>query len=131
MKRSRYTHIERGVVLLALAAPAWAQSPPPVDRVTFQQAIDRATTRNPTLAVAAAGILRAEGLLQQARAATLPAVNAFYSNSTLDTGRSFSGVVVQPRNQSTISADLSVPVLAASRRRRPTLGSSQRRGSSR
>jgi len=32
--------------------------------------------------------------------------------ATLDTGRSFSGTVVQPRNQSTISADLSVPVLA-------------------
>jgi outer membrane protein TolC len=42
-------------------------------------------------------------------------VNAFLSNSTLDTGRTFNGVVVQPRNQSTISADLSMPVLAPSR----------------
>ena len=83
--------------------------------MTLQEAVTRALANNPTIAQAAEAVLRAEGLLQQARAATLPTVNAFVTNATLDTGRSFNGVVVQPRNQSTISVDLSVPVLAASR----------------
>ena len=48
-----------------------AQTPAPLNRVTFQQAIDRAMSNNPSAAVAAAGILRAEGLLRQARAATM------------------------------------------------------------
>src|SRR6185312_3442547 len=95
---------------------AYAQTPAPaMERVTLEQAVTRALAGNPTVAQAAEAVLRAEGLLQQARAATMPAVNAFYTNATLDTGRTFNGVVVQPRNQSTISADLSVPVLAASR----------------
>jgi outer membrane protein len=86
-----------------------------MERVTLPEAVTRALASNPTIAQAAEAVLRAEGLLQQARAATLPTVNAFITNATLDAGRSFSGTVVQPRNQSTISADLSVPVLAASR----------------
>jgi multidrug efflux system outer membrane protein len=105
---------------------AHAQQPPqmpapqgtvaqPSERVTLQEAVTRALANNPTIAQAAEAVLRAEGLVQQARSATLPMANFFYSNSTLDTGRSFSGVVVQPRNQSTISADVSMPVLAPAR----------------
>src|SRR5712692_674347 len=50
------------LTLLALATPTHAQTPVVVERVTFQQAIDRAIANNPSTAVAAAGILRAEGL---------------------------------------------------------------------
>jgi outer membrane protein len=102
---------------LFVSANAYAQATPaPVmESVTLQEAVTRAVANNPTIAQAAEAVLRAEGLLQQARAATLPVVNAFVTNATLDSGRSFGGTVVQPRNQSTISADLSVPVLAASR----------------
>jgi len=100
--------------LSIFSAPVFAQQPA-MERVTFEEAIQRALKNNPTIAGAAEAVLRAEGLLQQARAATLPAVNAFLSNATLDTGRSFSGVVVVPRSQSTISADLSMPVLAPAR----------------
>ena len=60
-------------------------------------------------------ILRAEGLLQQARAATRPNVNATFSNVVVDTERGFDGAITQPRSQSTLSANLRVPVLAASR----------------
>jgi outer membrane protein len=107
-----------GLLLLAwwLATPAFAQSPvAAMERVTLPDAVARALANSPTIAQAAEAVLRAEGLLQQARSATLPGVSAFYTNATLDSGRSFGGAVVQPRNQSTISADLSVPVLAASR----------------
>jgi outer membrane protein TolC len=103
-------------LLVAIASPLAAQTPAPtMERLTLDEAVRRALERNPTVAQASQAILRAEGLLQQARAATLPNVNALFSNSTLDSGRSFDGTVVQPRSQSTISASLSVPVLAASR----------------
>jgi outer membrane protein TolC len=103
--------------MFALTLSAQAQTPPTtaMERVTFEEAILRALKNSPTIAQAAEAVLRAEGLLQQARAATRPGVSAFLSNSTLDTGRTFNGVVVQPRNQTTISADLSMPVLAPAR----------------
>jgi outer membrane protein TolC len=108
--------------ILAAAAPAQAQTPaaqappaPQMESVTFEEAVQRALKNNPTIAQAAEAVLRAEGLLQQARAATLPAVNATLSNTTLNTGTSFNGIVVIPRNQSTISGDLSMPVLAPAR----------------
>src|SRR5688572_7638991 len=59
------------VVAQVLRPAVYAQTPAPVDRVTFQQAIDRAIANNPSTAIAAAGILRAEGLLRQARAVTM------------------------------------------------------------
>ena len=40
-----------------------AQTPAPIERVTFDEAIARAIENNPSAAIAAAGILRAEGLL--------------------------------------------------------------------
>jgi outer membrane protein len=104
------------VAMLTFASPVFAQAPaPPMERVTFEEAVQRALKNSPTIAQAAEAVLRAEGLLQQARAATLPSVNAFVSNATLDSGRSFGGTVVQPRNQTTLSADLSMPVLAPAR----------------
>ncbi len=105
------------ILFLVFSVRAFAQTPaaPAMERVTFEEAIQRALANNPTIAGAAEAVLRAEGLLQQARAATRPGVNAFVTNSTLDTGRSFNGVVIQPRNQTAVSADLSMPVLAAAR----------------
>ncbi|HEV3215182.1 MAG TPA: TolC family protein [Vicinamibacterales bacterium] len=108
--------------ILAAAAPAQAQTPPAqappapqMESVSFEEAVERALKNNPTIAQAAEAVLRAEGLLRQARAATRPAVNATLSNTTLNTGTSFNGIVVIPRNQSTISGDLSMPVLAPAR----------------
>ena len=51
-------------------AVATAQAPTPTERVTFDEAIRRAVEKNPTVVAAATGILRAEGLIRQARAAT-------------------------------------------------------------
>ena len=57
----------RCVVVAQLAAqvqrPAHAQAPVPAERVTFDEAIQRAIRNNPSAAIAAAGILRAEALL--------------------------------------------------------------------
>lgn len=108
-------------VLLALGLPALAtaQTPvpaqPPIERVTFEQAVQRAIDRNPTVAQAMTAVNRAEALLQQARAVTRPTVSASVSNTTLDGARGFSGGTFQPQNQSAITADLTIPILAASR----------------
>ena len=104
------------MVILALVAPASAQTPAasPMPSVTFDQAITQALEKNPTVAIAAAGILRSQGLLQQVRAAGLPSVSATITNTTLDKAVSFDAGVIQPRNQTVMGISASVPILAAS-----------------
>ena len=96
--------------------PAQAQLPPPMEAVTLDEAVQRALKNNPTIAQASQGILRAEALLQQARAATLPERQSRHSPaSSSTTERRFDDVVTTPRTQATLSASLAMPVLAASR----------------
>src|SRR4026208_842861 len=94
------------VILIAVVAQVFspaisAQTPVVVERVTFQQAIDRAIANNPSAAVAAAGILRAEGLLAQARSATLLQVTGNVTTTTLNKGVVFQDETVVPRSQVT------------------------------
>jgi outer membrane protein len=104
------------LLLLSVTPPAYAQTTtPPMEQVTFEEAVQRALQNNPTIAQASQGILRAEGLLQQARAATMPSVSAVFSNAVVDTARGFAGAITQPKSQTSLSANLSMPVLAASR----------------
>jgi outer membrane protein TolC len=88
-------------------------APQPVVRVTFSDAIRLAQEKNPSVEQAAAGILRAEGLIRAARAATLLQVTGNVTTTTLNTGVEFDGSVVTPRNQvaATLTADM--PILAA------------------
>jgi outer membrane protein TolC len=96
-------------------AASMSMATPTIGQVTFDEAVQRAIEKNPTVAQAATSIARAEALLQQARAATLPTVSASFSNTTLDSERGFSGSVTQPQNQSAFGANVTVPVLAAAR----------------
>jgi outer membrane protein TolC len=95
------------------AAALHAQAPVPAERMTFDAAIARAIDRNPTVAQAAAGILRSEGLVRQARAATLPQVNAAAVTTTLNTGVQFQGTTVTPQNQVTASINADMPLVNA------------------
>jgi cobalt-zinc-cadmium efflux system outer membrane protein len=81
--------------------------------VTFEEAVARAVQHNPNAREAAQAILRAQALLQQARAEVLPTVYAGAGTIVLDSARGFDGQVTQPRTQSSLNATLSVPVLAA------------------
>lgn len=110
--RNAFAHVS---ALLLIASPALAQTPPPVETVTLEQAVERAIKNNPTVAQASQDILRAEGLLQQARAATRPYLTAGLSTLVNSTERRFDDVVTSPRTQATMSAQLGMPVLAASR----------------
>ncbi len=93
------------------------QSPTPstLEAITLDEAVQRALKNNPTVAQAAQGVLRAEALLQQARAVTLPSVAATFTNATIDTERGFNGAVTQPQSQSALSATIGMPILALSR----------------
>jgi outer membrane protein TolC len=94
-----------------------AQAPQPatpvIERLTFDEAVQRATSRNPSVAEAAQAILRAEALLSQARSVFLPLAYGNVSTTVLDAPRGFSGNVVQPRVQTAFSAAASYQVLAA------------------
>ena len=98
-------------ILLVAATSAPAQG---LEQLTFQEAIDRATRNNPTVAQATAGIMRAEALLQQVRSSSLPTLNAslatnFQNPVKFDTGSGTATVV--PGIQTQTTPLLSVPIL--------------------
>jgi outer membrane protein len=121
---------------VTLAAPAYAQqtptpaapqtpavapqaptvpAPPPVvppERVTFEDAVRRALERNPSVVSAAAEILRAEGLLKQARAVILPGVAVTGTNTTLDDSRGLAGQTFTPQNTFNAALSVSMPLFA-------------------
>ena len=85
-----------------------------VTAVTFDEAIRTATAKHPTVAEAAASILRAQGLLDEARAAGRPRVSGSVTTTTLNTGVTFDDITVTPRNQVAASLTVDVPLVAAS-----------------
>jgi outer membrane protein len=108
------TVVTGAIAVLALAGSALAQATPPMEVVTIDEAVQRALKNNPTIAQASQGILRAESLLQQAKAVNRPNVSAAFSNVIVDQSRRFNDTVIQPRSQSTLGARVAMPVLAAS-----------------
>ena len=113
-------------MLLATDASAHAQTAV-IEPISFDEAIRRATTANPSVAIAAANILRAEALLQQARAATLPMISAEASNITLDGAREVDGDVVSPQNTFSASIPVSMPLYAPAQWARRAQADDQRR----
>jgi outer membrane protein TolC len=98
------------LVLCCLVLPSFVLAQT-IERLTFQQAIDRATMNNPTIAQAAAGIMRAEAILQQVRASSRPSVNASFSTNVIDPVTRFSGASIVPRGQTQTLGVVSVPLL--------------------
>jgi outer membrane protein TolC len=107
------------LVLAAAAHPAAPQAEPAplpsIERVTFDEAVRRAVERNPGVGQAAQAILRAEALLDQARAVFRPQVDGVVATTVIDEARGFEGNITQPRRQTALGATISYPVLAASR----------------
>jgi outer membrane protein len=69
------------------------------ERVTFKEAIERALARNPSVAQAAADILRADALLQQVRSQSLPTIGGGATLTTLDHHSELNGTITTPQNQ--------------------------------
>ena len=98
-------------ILLVAASSALAQG---LERLTFQEAIDRAIRNNPTVAQATAGIMRAEAILQQVRSSSLPALalgmtTTFSNPVKFDTATGPATVV--PGIQTQTTPTLGVPIL--------------------
>jgi outer membrane protein TolC len=107
--------LSRAVAIQAGSSPSPATQPgPALTPLTFEAAVSRAVEQNRTIQLAAANVLRAEAILQQVRASTLPFATAAITNTTLDGARGFDGLITQPQNQSRLSASIGMPVLAAS-----------------
>jgi len=107
--------MRRPLIAVALAveclgSAARAQAPP--QRVTFADAIQRAIERNPSAAVSAAQILRAEALVRQARAAARLAVTGNVTSTTLNTGVKFEDTTVTPQSQLAATLEVAMPLYA-------------------
>ena len=98
------------IVLCSLVLPALATAQS-VERITFVEAIDRATKSNPTIAQASAGIIRAESILQQVRASSRPSINATLATNVIDPVTRFAGSSIIPRAQTQTLGGVSVPLL--------------------
>jgi outer membrane protein TolC len=104
--------MRRGVAAIALLVLCeTAAAAQVVETVTFEEAVQRAVKTHPTVQQAAAGILRAEAILQQVRARSLPSVDATISTNVIDPVAQFSGASINPRTQTVTSAGVSVPLL--------------------
>ena len=96
-----------GTLITVLPVFASAQ---PIERITFQEAIERATRNNPTVAQAAAGIMRADAILQQARSSSLPALS-LSTTTNITNPVKFGGLTVIPAVQTQTTPTLGVPIL--------------------
>ena len=105
-----------GALVLAMATglgPRLLHAQPQAgERVTFDEAVRRAVERNPSAAIAAAGILRADALLAQARSGNRLQVGASATTTTLNTGVEFEGTTVTPRNAVTAGLEIRMPMYA-------------------
>ena len=101
---------------------ASAQDATVTERLTLDEAVQRALAGNPTTQVAAAGILRAEALLQQVRAGTLPSVGGSFSASIIGPVQKFDDESLTPRAQTSTSVGVVVPLLTPARWARTQAG---------
>jgi outer membrane protein TolC len=110
---------------LALGSPARAEAPPapppeenassPAPRITLAQALQRALVQNVSVVVALEEIRRAEALVREARAASLPTLIGTGIYTRLDMDRQFSGRTILARDQLSANANLTVPLIVPQR----------------
>ncbi len=95
---------------LFLAAASPGASPPSPIAISFSSAVSRALAKNPTVLVAREETRRAAALVEEARAAALPALSASTSYTNIDHNREFGGVIFIPQNQLIASLSLALPL---------------------
>ncbi|HUJ27802.1 MAG TPA: TolC family protein, partial [Myxococcales bacterium] len=98
------------LLALLLAVPAAAQT-----RLTLDEAVKRAVARNVNAQVAQQEILRAEALLEQARAPSMPTLNGFATGTQLDSARRSGGALVTGESTLAANVTLAVPLIAPER----------------
>jgi outer membrane protein TolC len=105
--RERAALVVAAIMLAARPAPAQE-----LERLTLDQAVQRALTRNTDVLIAAAEVVRAEGLVVQARASALPTIYPAGTYTRIDHARKFMNFTALSATQWGGTAPLSVPVLA-------------------
>ena len=96
--------------ILNLALLSSGLSAQDLERVTFEEAVRRAISSHPTVKQAAAGVLRAQAVLQQMRARSRPSADASFTTNVIEPVTSFGGQSIVPRTQTLTTASLTVPV---------------------
>ena len=96
--------------ILNLALLSSRLSAQDLERVTFEDAVRRAIANHPTVRQAAAGVLRAQAVLQQVRSRSRPSADAAFTLNVIEPVTAFSGQRIVPRNQTVTTAVLTVPV---------------------
>ena len=81
-------------------------------RVTWKQALERVSARNPSAIIAEQEIVRADALVRQARGAWLPTLSANGSYQQLNAPRIFDGTITTPERQWNGNLLLNLPLLA-------------------
>jgi outer membrane protein TolC len=81
-------------------------------KVTWQQALERAFSRNTSAVVATQEIARADALVREARAGWLPSLTGNGSYVHLDKPRAFNGTITTPQDTWNGNIQLNVPLLA-------------------
>lgn len=99
----------------ARPAKASDEVPAPSDRVTLEGAVKRALARNPTAVVAEAEIRRADAIVKQTRAASLPTLTANGTYTRLDSDRLLNGRVIAAKDQLAANLTLAIPIFAPQR----------------
>jgi outer membrane protein TolC len=102
------TRVWLAALVVSVGGVARAQG---IETVTLDEAVRRAVAGNPSIRQAAAGILRAEALLQQTRASSLPSVSASLTTTVIGPVPEFAGQSVVPRSQLNTTVGLAVPLL--------------------
>jgi outer membrane protein TolC len=104
--------------LACVSSASVAQEPSsiaPRQKVTLQQAVQRALARHPSAVVAAEDIRRAEALVRQARATSLPTLTGSAIYTRLDSDRTRGALLVAAANQESANLNLSVPLVVPQR----------------
>src|SRR3990172_8448014 len=99
------------LAILCSAAGVSAAGAQTIERVTFDEAVRRAIASHPTVQRAAADILRAEAVLQQTRARSLPPVDFELATNVIDPVTRFSGSAIIPRTQTVTTPSIGVPLI--------------------
>ncbi len=109
-------HSGAWVALALLASPNGSAQPPPgLERVTFDEAVRLALSRNTSTQVSLLEIRRAEGLLSEARAGSLPTIVGNGTYSRLDADRVLNGNVILSKHQLNLNAVGTLPLLVPNR----------------
>jgi outer membrane protein len=109
----------RLAISLLLAVPLAASAQPPPARITLDEAVRRALSRNTSVGIAIAEIQRAHALLREVRSFALPTITGNGVATLLDSARTQvtdTGTnVLQPRTSLTGNVQLVVPLVAPQR----------------